>query len=76
MPSDSEEETKNGAGLAAGSTDLEGLVVPKRRKTTISGNFPPNCVIAHVDSMGVLRRRGRSSAATFSVDDQRSRRER
>ena len=37
-PSDSE-ETKDVAGLAEGPTDLEGSVVPKRRKLTISGNF-------------------------------------
>ena len=72
-PSDSEEEAKDVAGLAAGSTDLEGLGVPARRKLTICGNIPPNNVIAHVESTGA-RRRGRSSAAKFSADDRRIRR--
>ena len=58
-PSDFEEETKNVAGLAAGSTDLEGLVVPARRKFIISGNLQPNNIIAHVESR-VARRRERS----------------
>ena len=39
--SDPEEETKDVAGLASWSTDLEGLVVPARRKLTLSGNLPP-----------------------------------
>ena len=40
---------------------------------TISGNLPPNNVIAHVESTGA-RRRGRSSAAKFSADDRKRRR--
>ena len=56
-PSDPDEETReapsNVAGLAAGSTDLEGLVVPARWKLTISGNLPPNNVIAHAWSRRV-----------------------
>ena len=51
VPWDSEEETKDVAGLTAGLTDLEGPVVPTRRKLTISGNLPPNNAIAHVESM-------------------------
>ena len=73
-PSDFEEETKDAAGLAAGSTDLEGLAVPGRRKLTISGNLPPNNVIAHLESTGA-RRRERSSGAKFSVDERGRRRE-
>ena len=60
-PSDSKEETKDVAGLSAGPTDLEGPVVPARRKLTISSNLPTNNVIAHVESTGA-RRRGRNSA--------------
>ena len=67
-PSDSEEETKDVTGLAAGSTDLKGLVVP------VSGNLPPNNVIAHVESMGAPRRE-RSIAAKFSGNEQGRRRE-
>ena len=44
-PPDSE-ETKDVAGLAAGSTDLGGPVVPALRMLTMSGNIPPNTVIA------------------------------
>ena len=68
VPSDSNEETNDVAGLAAGSTDLEGPIVPARRKLTISANLPPNNVIAHVESTGA-RRRERSSAAKFSGDE-------
>ena len=57
-------ETHNVAGLAAGSTNLEGLVVPRRRTLTISGNLPPNNAIAHVESAGASRR-GRSSTQSF-----------
>ena len=39
--SDSEEETKDVAGLTAGSTDLKGVAVHARRKLSISGNVPP-----------------------------------
>ena len=60
-PSDSGVETKDVAGLAEGSTNLEGPVVPARRKLTIGGNLPPNHVKAHVESTGA-RRRDRSSA--------------
>ena len=67
-PSYSKQETKYVAGLAAGSTCLEGRFVPARRKVTISGNFPPNNVIAHAELTGA-RRRGRSSDATFSADN-------
>ena len=74
-PSDPEEETNYVAGLAAGSTDLEGLVAPARRKLPISDNLPLNNVIAHVESTGA-HRRGRSSAAKYSTDDRRSRRKR
>ena len=73
-PSDPGVETKYVAGLAAESTDLEGLVVPARWKLTIKDNLPPNDIIAHVESAGA-RRRGRSSAAKYSADDRRSRRE-
>ena len=73
-PSDSEEETKDVAGFAVGSTDLEGLVVPARRKLTISGNLPPNNVIVNVESTGA-RRRERSNAAKFSVDERGRQRE-
>ena len=44
--SDPEKETKYIAGPATGSTDLEGPVVPVLRMLTISGNLPPNNVIA------------------------------
>ena len=67
-PSDFEEDRKDVAGLVAGSTDLERLVVPVRRKLTISGNLPPNTVIGHVEST-CARKRKRSSAATFSADE-------
>ena len=73
-PSDSEEETKNIAGLAARSTNLEGLVVPARRKLTISGNLPPTHFIAHLKSTGA-RRRERMNAAVFSADERGRRRE-
>ena len=72
-PSGPEIETKDEAGPATWSTDLEGPVAPALRMLTISGNFPPNNVIAHVESTGA-RRRGRSSAAKLSADDQRSQR--
>ena len=67
-PSDPEEETKYVAGLAEGPTGLDGLVVPARRKLTVSGNLPPNNAKAHVESEGA-RRRGRSSTANFSADE-------
>ena len=70
--SDSEEK-KGVARLAAGSRDLGELVVPARRKLTISDNLPPNNTIAHVESTGA-RRRGRGSAAKYFADDRRSRR--
>ena len=41
-------EAKYIAGLAAGSTDLEGPVGPAHRKITISGNIPPYNVNAHL----------------------------
>ena len=65
-------ETSDVAGILAGSTDLEGPVVPARRKIIISGNLPPNNVIAHVKSAGA-RRRG-SSLAKVSADERRKRR--
>ena len=71
-PSDLGVETNYVAGLAAGSTDLEGPVVPTRRKITISGNLPPNTVIAHVELAGA-RRHG-SSAAKVSTDERGKRR--
>ena len=73
MPSESEEEAKDVTGLAARSTDSEGLVVPARRKITISGNLPPNNVIAHVKSTGARRRE--SSRGAISADEQGRRRE-
>ena len=66
--SDSELETKDVAGLEAGSTGLKRPVVPARRELTISGNLPPNNVIAYVESTGA-RRREKSSAAKFSADE-------
>ena len=72
-PSDSEEEKNSVTRLAAGSTDLGGLVVPARRKLTIRDNLPPNNVIAHVEPADA-RKRGRSSASKYSADDRRSRR--
>ena len=68
VPSDPGVETKDLAGFAEGSTDLEGLVVPTGRKLTPSGNLPPNNVNAHVESAGA-RRRERSSATIFSADE-------
>ena len=41
-PSDSVEERQDVAGLAAGSTHSEGLVVPARRKLTMGRNLPQN----------------------------------
>ena len=70
---DTEQETKDVAGSAAGLTDLGGPVVPAHRKLTSSVNLPPNNVIAHVESTGT-RRRGRSSAEKFFADDRRRRR--
>ena len=61
-PSDPGMEINDEAGLAEGPTDLEGSVVPARRKLTISGNLPPNNVIAYVESAGA-RRRGRTRPA-------------
>ena len=60
-PSDSEEETKYVTGLAEGSKDLEGPVVPARRKLTISRTLPPINFKAPVMSTGA-RKRERSSA--------------
>ena len=68
-PSDPGVESKDVAGLAEGSTDLEGLVVPPRRQLTTSGNFPPNNVNAHMESTGACMRE-RSNAAKFSADEQ------
>ena len=65
-PSDSEEETNDTAGLAEEPTDLEGPIVPARRKPAISGNLQPNNVKAHVESVGA-RRRERISPAKFST---------
>ena len=62
------------AGLPEGLTNLEGPVVAARRKFTISGDLPPNNVIAHVQPTGA-RRRGRSCTAKFSAD-KRGRRQR
>ena len=67
-PPDPGEETKYVAGLAEGSTDVEGPVIPARRKLTTDGILPPNNVDAHVKSTGA-RRRERSSAAKFSADE-------
>ena len=64
MPLGSEKEAKD----AAGSTELEGSVVPARRKLTISCNFPLNNVKAHVESAGA-RRRGRNNTAKLSADE-------
>ena len=70
VPSDSEEEeTKD----TAGPTELEGTIVPARRKLTISGSLPPNNVKAHVESAGARRRR-RSSTARFSAEERGRRR--
>ena len=67
--------TKDVAGLAVQSTDLEAaLVVTTRRKLTLSGNLPPNNILAYVESTGT-RRRERSSAAKFSADERGRRRE-
>ena len=49
------EETKDEAGPAVGSTGLGGPIVPARLKLTISGNLPPNIVIARVESTGARR---------------------
>ena len=70
-PSDPELDTKDEGGLAAASTDLEGPVVPARRKLIISGNLPSINIIAHVVLTGA-RRRGKSSAATTCANDRRS----
>ena len=67
-PSDSEVETKDEAGLEAGSTDLEGPVVPSLQMLTITGNLPPNNFVAHVESTSAWRH---GSAAKFSADDRR-----
>ena len=64
-------ETKDVAGLVAGSTDLQGTVVLARRKITISGKLPPNNVITHVGSAGAHRHG--NSAAKFSADDRERR---
>ena len=68
-PSDSEEETKHIAGLAAGSTDLEGPVGPVRRKITISGNHPPYNANAHLLESTSARTRERSSTAKLPSDE-------
>ena len=49
--------------------DMKGLVVPKRRKFVVSGNIPPNNIIAQVMSTGA-RRREKRSAAKFSAYEQ------
>ena len=72
-PSDSKAGAKDVAGFAEGSADLEGLVLPARRKFTISNN-PPNNVIAHVESIGACSR-GRSGVAKFSADERKRQRE-
>ena len=71
-PSDSEEKNDE-AARTAGLTDLKGPVVPVLWKLTISGNLPPNSVIAHVKSTSASRC-GRSSVAKSSADDRRRRR--
>ena len=63
-PSDPRAETKDVAGLAEGSTDLKGPVVPTRRKLAISGNLPPNNIKGHVESIGE-RRRERAAPNSF-----------
>ena len=63
-PSDPGVETEYVAGRAEGSTNLEGLVVPARRKLTTSGNLPPNNVNEHVKSTGA-RRRERAAPQSF-----------
>ena len=68
MPSDPEMETQDEAGPATGSTDLRGPIVPALRKLTVSGNLPPDHVVAHAESTGA-HWCGRSSAAKFSADD-------
>ena len=65
VPSDSEEK-KDVAGFAAGSIDLEGLIVPTHWKFIISGNLPSNNIIPHVEFAGA-RRRGRSSTTKLSA---------
>ena len=72
-PSNPGVETKYVAGFAVGSTNLEGTVVPTRRKLTIGGNLPPNIVLVHMETTGA-RRRGRSSTAKFSADERGRRR--
>ena len=67
-PSNSEEEAKYVEGLAEGTTDIGGPVVPARRKLAISDNLPPNNVKAHVESVGA-RRRGSRSTTKFSTDE-------
>ena len=73
VSSDPRVETNHVAGFAEESMDLEELVLPTRRKLTTSGNLLPKNVNAHVESTGV-RRRERSSAATFSADERGRRR--
>ena len=67
------EETNDVAGLAERPTNLEGPVVPARRKLTISGNFPLNNVKTHVKWAGACRC-ARRSTAKFSNDERRRRR--
>ena len=67
-------ETKYVAGLAEGSTDLEGLVVPARWKLNTSDNLPPNNVIAHVESTCARNREERGSAIKVSADERERRR--
>ena len=67
-PSDPGVETNDVAGLAAGSTDLKGPVIPAPQKLTISGNLPPNNVNMPAESPGA-RRREKSSAAKCSADE-------
>ena len=69
VPTDHEEETTD----TAGSTELEGPVVPAHRKLPISGNIQLNNVKAHVESVGAGRR-GRGSNAKFPADERGRRR--
>ena len=48
-PLNSVEKTEYVAGLAEGPTELEGPVVPARRKVTIGGNLPSNNVKVHLE---------------------------
>ena len=52
-------EMNDVAGLAEESTNLEGPVVPARRKVTISGNRLANNGIVHVQSTGAWKEQNR-----------------